>query len=114
MVTSGVFTTTDASPLIVEVVSIDGTDFTQVSTIGGWLDGDFDGDNDVDGFDLLKWQRGETFEPLSTTDFNLWESNFGVNLGPLQGSVVANVPEPTTVVLAMLAGMVVVTRRRVS
>ena len=114
LVTSGVFTTTDASPLIVEVVSIDGTDFTQVSTIGGWLDGDFDGDNDVDGFDLLKWQRGETFEPLSPTDFNLWESNFGVNLGPLQGSVVANVPEPTTVVLAMLAGMVVVTRRRVS
>ena len=55
--------------------------------------GDFDGDLDVDGFDFLKWQRGMSPMPLSQTDLNLWEMNYGM-VAPLAASSTA-VPEPT-------------------
>jgi len=54
------------------------------------LPGDFDVDGDVDGRDLLIWQRGESPVPLSADDFALWQGNFGA---PFAAGA-ANVPEP--------------------
>ena len=46
------------------------------------LDGDFDADNDVDGADFLKWQRGQSPDPLSQADLNAWEANYGTVFTP--------------------------------
>jgi len=54
---------------------------------------DYDDDEDVDGFDFLKWQRGESPLPLNGFDFNLWESQFGAPI-PL-AAVTTGVPEPS-------------------
>lgn len=70
--------------------------------------GDFDGDNDVDGADFLKWQRGETSSPLSVTQLNQWKANFGIPATPAAGSV----PEPTGVALAAVAVCGLLARRR--
>ncbi len=59
--------------------------------------GDFDGDGDVDGGDFLAWQRNSTIGTLED-----WETNFGSG-GAALASSVANVPEPSTTVLAGLA-----------
>lgn len=75
--------------------------------------GDFDGDNDVDGADFLIWQRGLglTGQPDATTgdadddgdvdanDLALWKSHFG---GPPAVAAIGAVPEPAS--LALLAG----------
>ena len=60
------------------------------------LPGDFDFDYDVDGFDLLKWQRGETSNPLGAVEIADWQNNFGTPTSPLAQAV----PEPATWVLA--------------
>ncbi|MCA9230766.1 MAG: glycoside hydrolase family 18 protein [Planctomycetales bacterium] len=73
------------------------------------LEGDFDADGDVDGFDFLKWQRGETFDPLGMLDLGAWESGFG-SPPPLAAAPVA-VPEPSAaVLLTLLAAVGVFTR----
>jgi hypothetical protein len=68
----------------------------------GGLDGDLDGDNDVDGSDFLLWQRGfgSTFGAADLADF---EANFGTS-----GSVAAAaaVPEPGTGLLGVLGSLV--------
>ena len=63
----------------------------------GTLDGDFDGDGDVDGFDFLKWQR-ET-----AGDLALWEANYGAFAFPPSAfnSGQAAVPEPTAFVSSL-------------
>lgn len=58
--------------------------------------GDFDFDGDVDGADLLHWQRGGSPDPLSTSDLAAWKANFGV---ATQTSSYAPVPEPSALVL---------------
>ena len=63
--------------------------------------GDFDIDSDVDGFDFLEWQRGESPDPLSASDLADWEANYGYSL-PLSATSAA-VPEPATGVMLMLA-----------
>ncbi len=76
---------------------------------GNDLPGDFDLDTDVDGNDLLQWQRGESPNPLSATDYANWQSKFGT-VSPAAASVV---PEPGAMVLALLvAGASVLRRRR--
>lgn len=109
LITSGYLTTIEASPLVVEIVNFEGTDYTQVSSIGAGLAGDFDGDDDVDGLDFLKWQRGESPGPLSASDLSDWETNYGTVGGALLAST--TVPEPTAVALAMLAGIALILRR---
>ncbi|MBA3484097.1 MAG: alpha-amylase [Pirellulales bacterium] len=62
--------------------------------------GDFDGDGDVDGLDFLKWQRGESPNPMTSADLNDWQTNFG------PGSLVAAgqaVGEPASGLLALAA-----------
>jgi hypothetical protein len=63
------------------------------------LPGDFDFDGDVDGRDILIWQRGGSPSSLSAGDLADWEANFGV--GPPQAANVA-VPEPGALTLASL------------
>jgi hypothetical protein len=45
-----------------------------------WLvdhDGDHNNDGFVDGADFLKWQGGESRNPLSSSDLAEWQANFG-------------------------------------
>jgi hypothetical protein len=57
------------------------------------LPGDFDGDGDVDGRDLLAWQRDPNIGSLVA-----WQANYGDSLGSL--TAFAAVPEPTSLVMA--------------
>jgi hypothetical protein len=41
--------------------------------------GDFDGDGDVDGRDFLRWQRGNSPNPLSSGDLALWQEQYGTS-----------------------------------
>lgn len=57
------------------------------------LPGDFDLDDDVDGADFLKWQRGESPEPLSQSDLGDWEIDYGtvsIQQGDFNGNGVVN------------------------
>ncbi len=67
--------------------------------------GDFDDDGDVDGFDFLAWQRGESPNSGSADDLTDWETNFGTSVGSLSGFAagVGAIPEPSTTVLLSLA-----------
>ena len=78
-------------------------------TVGVVLAGDFDFDFDVDGADFLKWQRGESPDPLSQSDLVDWQSNYGM-VAPLSATSTA-VPEPTTWV-GLLFGMLALPFRR--
>ncbi len=68
------------------------------------VDGDYDFDADVDGFDFLKWQQGRSPNPLSASDLGIWETNYGTGGGALSASVGTAIPEPTTSML-LLVGM---------
>ncbi len=63
------------------------------------LSADLDEDGDVDGFDFLAWQRGESPIPFSKSDLTDWEANYGM-VAPLSATSAA-VPEPGS--LALLA-----------
>jgi hypothetical protein len=70
-------------------------------TIGG--DGDFDGDGDVDGHDFLAWQRGESPNPLSSSDLDDWKANFGSGVQGVGQIEASAVPEPSTTAIALIA-----------
>jgi len=72
--------------------------------------GDFDFDNDVDGFDFLEWQRGESPNPFSPSDLTAWEENYGT-VAPLSG-IAAAVPEPASMALLALGGLTLLRLRR--
>ena len=38
---------------------------------------DFDEDDDADGSDFLTWQRSELPDPLSSSNLEVWQQNFG-------------------------------------
>ncbi|MCH7752458.1 MAG: hypothetical protein IH898_09935, partial [Planctomycetes bacterium] len=60
--------------------------------------GDFDGNLVVDGADFLRWQRGQSPNPLSALDLTAWEDNYGMG-GALLSSEAAAVPEPSSLLL---------------
>lgn len=72
-----------------------------LETLTANSNGDFDGDGDTDGFDFLEWQRGESPDPLSQSDLNDWEANYGA-VASLTVAAAA-VPEPATVPLLVTA-----------
>ncbi len=74
--------------LLITYLGGDGNDVTLLAA----LPGDFD--IDVDGFDFLKWQRGESPNPLSASDLADWEANYGT-VAPLSATS-TTVPEPST------------------
>ena len=53
--------------------------------------GDFNSDGNVNGFDFLSWQRGGSPDPLSSSDLDDWQANYGE-----QVSLVAAATGPTT------------------
>ena len=78
------------------------------------LTGDFDSDLDVDGADFLEWQRlfNIVYDADDLTD---WQTNYGSDLNPLTAAVSAGasaVPEPSTVVLAVMGWASLLVRRR--
>jgi hypothetical protein len=64
--------------------------------------GDFNFDGNVDGQDLLAWQRGESPSPGSEADLAALRGNFGYVWAAATASVTA-VPEPTGVVMGLLS-----------
>jgi hypothetical protein len=74
------------------------------------LAGDFDTDGDVDGSDFLKWQRGDVSSPPSTSDLAAWEVNYGT-VAPLSAAS-ASVPEPSAVLLGVMASLLGISCRR--
>ncbi len=65
------------------------------------LDGDFDGDNDVDGADFLVWQR----DLGDAGNLDDWNVNFGATAA---AATIAAVPEPASLLLASAMAMMVV------
>jgi hypothetical protein len=74
-----------------------------LKVIGLGSAGDFDGDGDVDGRDLLIWQRNPSVGNLAD-----WQANFGN--GSL--SAVSAVPEPASLFLMAFASVTLLWRRR--
>ncbi len=82
--------------LFITYASGDGNDVSLVAT----LPGDFDLDFDVDGFDFLMWQRGQSPNPSSASDLNLWQDNYGATIpAPVAATAI---PEPTSAVLSLV------------
>ncbi len=76
------------------------------------LPGDSDGDEDVDGADLLVWQRtlgsmtlvaaDQSFNGVvDAADLSIWRDNFG-RVSPTITATVAAIPEPTATALAVI------------
>jgi hypothetical protein len=128
LVNSGFITT--SSPLgtagfVIEVVDVNGTDFTQVAlpAVAG-VSGDFNDDGVVDAADYVVWRKnnntnnplpnnGGLGTPIGSAHYDLWAANFG-NTAPGSGSgpSAAAVPEPMSIVLGMMVITGVAIRRR--
>jgi len=85
--------------LLITYTAGDGNDVALLSA----LPGDFDIDGDVDGYDFLAWQRGESPDPLSQADLAAWEANYGTVAALSAASAV--VPEPTSLALLSACGL---------
>jgi hypothetical protein len=86
-------------------------EFVRIITPSTGIAGDFDGDDDVDGNDLLVWQRRVGVD-LDGDDLDDWRANFGMGAGV--GAAAGAVPEPAGALLAAMAigGAAAVRRRR--
>ena len=76
------------------------------------VEGDFNGDGNVDGSDYIVW-RDNLGSPFTMADYNLWRGHFGKGGAGAGAGTNAAVPEPATaglLLVAMLAGLSV--RRR--
>jgi hypothetical protein len=77
-----------------------------VTYVGGGQPGDFDTDGDVDGNDFLVWQRGLGTTHSAAT-LATWKANFGAPAVAASGAV----PEPSSIVLMLAAGLMIAARR---
>lgn len=73
--------------------------FTLLTVNAAGPPGDFDDDLDVDGADLLAWQRDEPLIPGSAHELVGWQTNYGLGTRTLYTSV----PEPAAIVMAVMA-----------
>lgn len=79
-------------------------DFTlQISALAS-ITGDFNLDGNVDGSDLLLWQRGGSPDPLSSSDLAVWQSHFGNSSPPTDSLATTFVPEPSSLLLVFMLG----------
>lgn len=95
------------------------TDNEQLANVGlaihaaATLQGDFDLDDDVDGRDLLMWQRlyGSTTRTVAdaslngnvdSTDLSTWQQNYGTVFGVETTATVLVVPEPPSLLAAIV------------
>jgi hypothetical protein len=69
---------------------------------------DFNGDGNVDGRDFLAWQRGQSPNPYSSADLQLWYASY------VDSPATLSVPEPATLslLLSLCAGLFRVTNSR--
>ena len=82
--------------------------FTAVSgslTIATGIDGDFDGDLDVDGADLLAWQRDSSLGNIAA-----WQENYGT---PLAATALV-IPEPSTIFYLVAACLILCNQVRIT
>lgn len=104
------------------LVSQHGFPFEQYAARLTLGNGDFDGDDDVDGLDFLEWQRhvGGSVTPQQDAngdgladgkDLAIWQATYGDSWGaPLTASV--TVPEPTMLCMVALTCMCLIRTRR--
>jgi hypothetical protein len=100
--------------------------YAAISNPGG-VKGDYNGNNVVDAADYTVWRdhlgaatltnRGDGITgPVGTADYNFWKSRFGATSGSGAGGVasVSSVPEPSSILCFVLAGVSIVAggRRR--
>ena len=85
--------------LFIDYASGDGNDVSLLATVAG----DFDLNFGVDGFDFLTWQRGASPNPMSQSDLNAWQTNYGM-VAPLAASATV-VPEPGGLLILALGAM---------
>lgn len=102
------------------------TEFAEVTDLSELqVTGDLDDDGDADGADMLMWQRGERADVLRASDLDAWRENFGsardftfMNLpgddaliwrrllgGRVAVEAMAGVPEPTDLLLLLIAAV---------
>ena len=81
-------------------------DYTDDVDFFSVLAGDFNGDGLVNGTDFLEWQAGNSPNGGSALDLAVWEENYGLALSAPVSPLTASgsvVPEPSAVMLAMIA-----------
>jgi autotransporter-associated beta strand protein len=86
-----------------EIGLITGTGILDVTTLPG-LAGDYNGDGVVDAADYVAWRRSPGDFGGDPEGYNTWRANFGVTSSGSGGLAPAStVPEPGTVLLALLS-----------
>ncbi len=118
------FATTDISlgyilgdNLEVSTIDVGGVLYTQITSFTA-LAGDFNGNGIVDAADYTVWRdnlgasdessianNGDGINGVDDGDYALWKSNFGDALGGSGGLANAAVPEPSSGLLAICAGV---------
>ncbi len=80
------------------------------ASVSGLLEGDFNGDGEVDAADYTVWRDG-LGEMYSQADYQVWANNFGATSSSASSS--AAVPEPTSSLLMLLtSASTLISRRR--
>jgi hypothetical protein len=92
------------------ILTIDNLKIEGPFTGGGTLQGNYDGDTDVDGNDLLAWQVGGAEGGLTPENLQAWKDNFGAGGGV--AAAVGAIPEPTGLALIGIAAMSLLRFRR--
>jgi hypothetical protein len=92
------------------ILTIDNLKIEGPFTGGGTLQGNYDGDTDVDGNDLLAWQVGGAPEGLTPESLQAWRDGFGQGGGV--AAAVGAIPEPSCLALAGVAALSLLRRRR--
>ena len=82
-------------------------------SLNAYYAGDFDHDGDVDVADLMLWQRGGSPSPCSAGDLDAWRATFGMPLPTLATEAGQPVPEPGTLLLCGIGGLILLHPRRV-
>jgi glucose/arabinose dehydrogenase len=92
------------------------------------LAGDYNASGEVDAADYIVWRdlagqtegqlaadgtgpQGERDGVVDNWDYNLWRANFGARLMSGEQTAAGNVPEPSALLIAVIAALVLVTRR---
>jgi hypothetical protein len=115
LITSGFITTSSpqgTAGFVVEVVDVNGTNFTQVAFAAG-LTGDYNGDGLVDAADYVLW-RSNPNSFGGGQGYTDWVDNFNATSGiGAADEASAPVPEPASVVYGLLvwAGITLLRRR---
>jgi hypothetical protein len=89
---------------------------TELDGLFAFLPGDYNGDDHVDAADYVTWRKsfgqnvahwsgadGSGDGIVDEVDFDVWKANFGSSLAGSGGAASSPIPEPTTLLLALVA-----------